>query len=113
MLWYGGSNRGMSEPAHEDPAAIEFDREEAWVVHTALLTSIEADLDAGEESSAEIRLLREVEADAAFDTSELALVRDALVAYLGDAPLRDRAPGRAALRRIHATIGGEAEGASI
>lgn len=94
----------MTAPAHEDSAASEFTREEAWVVHTALLASIEDALDAEEESPAEIGLLRELEAEETFDTVELTLIRDALVSYLGDAPLRDRAPGRAALRTIHAVI---------
>lgn len=103
----------MTAPAHENPAALEFTREEAWVVHAALLESVEAALDAGEESPAEIGLLRELEGDATYDTVELTLVRDALVSYLGDAPLRDRAPGRAALRNIHAAIDDEAEETTV
>lgn len=99
----------MTEPAHEEPAAVEFSREEAWVVHDALLSAIEAAVDAGVESPAELRTLRAVEADEGFDERDLDRIGDALVSYLGDAPLRDRAPGRTALRDVRGVLG---EGAS-
>lgn len=98
----------MSAPAHgngRDQAALDFSREEAWVVHAALLAEIGQLTEEGEESTAECRLLQKLEAERPqFDADEVELIRGALNAYLADAPLRDRAPGRAALNSVQKSL---------
>ncbi|GAB3415377.1 hypothetical protein GCM10027435_11440 [Haloparvum alkalitolerans] len=96
----------VTPPAHDDPTAPDLGREEAWVAHVALLAATEEAVEAGAESPPELDALATLEGDGLFDGDELRLLRDALVTYLGDAPLRDRAPGRAALRSVNAAIRG-------
>lgn len=96
----------MTQPAHDDPTAPDLGREEAWVTHVALLAATEEAVDTGAKSPPEFDALVTLEDDGRFDRDELRLLRDALVTYLGDAPLRDRAPGRTALRSVNAAIRG-------
>jgi len=88
----------MAPPTTGDP--IPLSREEAWVAHAALIAAGEAAVDAGDDAPAQCRPLRRIERDRALTPDGAALLRDALIDYLGDAPVRDRAPGRALLRRI-------------
>jgi hypothetical protein len=89
-----------------DAADLGFTRAEAWVVHHALLASVESALDSEECPEPELDLLRAVEAgEERFSRPEAEVVRNALVAYLSDAPLRDQKPGRDALRRIRSELG--------
>lgn len=94
----------MSPPAHERSIALDLSREEAWVAHTALLRAAEEAVDNGAESPAELDLVQRIEDGTPFDEEGLTLLRGALVAYLADAPLRDRAPGRGALRSVDAAL---------
>ncbi len=54
------------------------------------------------------RPLRRIEQGEPLGPAETALLHDALVEYLGDAPVRDRAVGRALLRRTAAATGASA-----
>lgn len=98
----------MSAPAHgnrRDRGALDFSREEAWVVHAALLARIGRLTEDGKEAAAECRTLRKLEAERPqFETDEAELLFEALGEYLADAPLRDRAPGRAALDSVRKTL---------
>ena len=117
----------MSPPRDGQSADPTFTREEAWVAHAALLAACEraaddhrtvdppalagpTERDAGRDT-AEVdpanpyrQPIRRIERGDPLDTTETALLHDALVDYLGDAPVRDRAAGRALLRRTAATI---------
>ena len=86
----------MTPPTTDGPPAPTTSREEAWVAHVALL---DAARNAADEDAAYRRPIESIERGAALDDEGVALLRDALVDYLGDAPVRDRAPGRALLRR--------------
>ncbi|WP_435094207.1 hypothetical protein [Halorubrum sp. N11] len=90
----------MSSPRNGDPIRLSLSLEEAWVAHAALFHAGEAAVAAGDDAPGECRLLRSIERDRALTPDGAALLRDALIDYLGDAPVRDRAPGRALLRRI-------------
>ena len=82
-----------------DTIDLALSREEAWVAHAALLDACERAVDAGEDASPYRRPLDRIEREADLDSDGTASLRDALVDYLGDAPVRDRALGRALLRR--------------
>jgi len=94
----------MTPPAHGRSTALDLSREEAWIAHVALLRAAEKAVDDGAESPAELELVRRIEDVTPFDEEGLTLLREALVSYLTDAPLRDRAPGRAALRSVDAAL---------
>jgi hypothetical protein len=86
----------MSPPTTDGPPAPTASREEAWVAHAALIDAATA---ATDDDRPYHRPIESIERGAALDDEDIALLRDALVDYLGDAPVRDRAPGRALLRR--------------
>ncbi|GAB6879255.1 hypothetical protein JCM17823_15290 [Halorubrum gandharaense] len=91
-------------PPSEDRPTFDPTREEAWVAHVALLAAGEAAVDDGDETPPQLRAVRAIESDADLDREELAMVHDALVDYLGEAPVRDRAPARSALRDASAAL---------
>ena len=86
----------MTPPTTDGPPAPTTSREEAWVAHAALIDAATAATDDDESYR---RPIESIERGTALDDEEIGVLRDALVDYLGDAPVRDRAPGRALLRR--------------
>ena len=86
----------MSPPTADGPPAPTTSREEAWVAHAALIDAATA---ATDDDRPYRRSIESIERGAPLDDEGIALLRDALVDYLGDAPVRDRAPARALLRR--------------
>jgi hypothetical protein len=90
----------MTAPTNGDRVRLSLSREEAWVAHAALLDAGAAAAAAGDDAPAQCRPRRRIERDSALDPDGAELLRDALIDYLGDAPVRDRAPGRALLRRV-------------
>jgi|AntRauMinimDraft_4_1070384.scaffolds.fasta_scaffold00038_39 hypothetical protein len=78
--------------------------EEAWVAHAALLDAGATAAAAGDETPPQCRPRRHIECGRALDADGVELLRDALIDYLGDAPVRDRAPGRSLLRRVDAAV---------
>lgn len=82
---------------HPPPTAS---REEAWIAHAALLAAGATAAAAGDETPPQCRPRRRIERGRALDAAGVELLRDALIEYLGDAPVRDRAPGRSLLRRV-------------
>ncbi len=89
----------MSDRNYEQMTTA-FPREEAWVVHAALLSQVESALDDGEPAPAELELVQCLETNGWIDDSDLELVRDALVQYLPNGPTRDEGPGQTALRAV-------------
>ncbi|MGM0604189.1 MAG: hypothetical protein ACQETB_00800 [Halobacteriota archaeon] len=95
----------MTAPAHGSSLALEYSTEEAWVIHTAVVSYVESKLDAGADPDVAIELLGRIEAgEYRFEGDELERLRDVLVAHLSDAPLRDRSPSREVIRRVNATL---------
>lgn len=90
----------MSDYGHESTSATEFPREEAWVIHAALLAQIEEVSDADVSAPAELKPLRSLEADQRIEGNSLEVVQDALVNHLPNAPFRDNQPGETALRAV-------------
>jgi len=90
----------MAPPTTGDSITLSLSHEEAWVAHAALLDAGEAAVDAGDDAPAQCRPIRRIERGRPLAPRDAVLLRDALVDYLGDAPVRDRAPGRALLGRI-------------
>jgi hypothetical protein len=86
-------------PPGTDTSGVAFSREEAWVAHAALLDACDRAAETGEDVARYRRPLRDIEQGRPLDPPAVALLRDALVEYLGDAPIRDRALGRALLCR--------------
>jgi len=97
----------MTPPQDESTRLITSDAEE-WVAHAALLDAYERAVDAGEDESHYQRALVRVEEGSPLDRPEQQLLRAALVEYLADAPLRDRAAARAVLRRTREHAGSPA-----
>ncbi|MUW14736.1 hypothetical protein GJ633_08695 [Halorubrum sp. CBA1125] len=92
----------MTSSTTDGPPAPTTSREEAWVAHAALL---DAAKDAPEDGRPYHQPLESIERGVPLDDRGVAMLRDALVDYLGDAPVRDRAPGRALLRRTDDATG--------
>ena len=90
----------MTPPTDPDRIRLSLSREEAWVAHAALLNAGAAAVDAGDDAPAQCRPIRRIESGRALTPDGAELLRDALVDYLGDAPVRDRAAGRALLGRV-------------
>lgn len=86
-------------PAGDELSDLVRSRKEAWVAHAALLDACERAVERDADASAYSRPLDRIERGRALTIEDERVLRDALVDYLGDAPLRDRAPGRALLRR--------------
>jgi hypothetical protein len=86
-------------PPHDDSVRLPSSTAEAWVAHVALLDAYERAVDAGEDGSRHGEALEQIEAGCALDRAGRVLLCEALVEYLADAPLRDRAVGRTLLRR--------------
>ncbi|MBP1921851.1 hypothetical protein J2751_000848 [Halorubrum alkaliphilum] len=113
-------------PPRDDTDGLVLGREEAWVAHAALLAACERSVDADPDAVAAIETdatridpaetpphgvpLRSIERDEPLDAEETALLREALIDYLGDAPVRDRAAGRALLRRTATAVGSTSNG---
>ncbi|WP_144799635.1 DUF7853 family protein [Halorubrum depositum] len=83
---------------------LSLSREEAWIAHAALLDAGAVAAAAGDDPPAQRRPIRRIERDRALAPEGTELLRDALIDYLGDAPVRDRAPGRALLRRVDEAV---------
>lgn len=95
----------MAEPVEDGWRTLAFSREEAWVVHAALLDRVRTAVEAGDSSEGypELDALTAIECGRErFAPEEIAVIRRALEAYLRRAPPRDLAPGQAALRRTAA-----------
>ncbi|MFB9825269.1 MULTISPECIES: DUF7853 family protein [Halobaculum] len=95
----------MAKPVEGGWRTLAFSREEAWVVHAALLDGVRTAVEAGDatEGFPELDALAAIEdGRERFDPAEVDVIRGALEAYLPGAPPRDLAPGRAALRRTDA-----------
>lgn len=92
----------MVEPVENRWRTLAFAREEAWVVHVALLARVRRAVEDGDadDSYPELEALEALEdGRERFSPHEVSVIRSALEAYLTAAPPRDVAPGRAALRR--------------
>ncbi|MFC6786965.1 hypothetical protein ACFQFH_14075 [Halobaculum halobium] len=92
----------MANPVEGERRTLAFSREEAWVVHAALLDGVRTAVEDGNsaEGYPELDALRAIEGGRErFDREEAGVIHGALKTYLGGAPKRDRAPGQAALRR--------------
>lgn len=91
----------MTQPTCHGPDSVDCSREEAWVLHAAVLDHIERAVDADRSPDRGVAVLERVEACEPLDTADRDLVRDALVTYLdGDSPERDRAPGWSMLAEL-------------
>ncbi|QLG60630.1 DUF7853 family protein [Halorarum salinum] len=99
----------MPAPVRDRTALLDVTREEAWVVHSALMEQLRADAagDGDPDGDAvEVDALERLErSPVQFTPDEARAVREALVEYLAHAPPRDRAPGRAALRTTESVLG--------
>lgn len=94
----------MSPSTNWNRNPLSFTREEAWIAHAALLDAGAAAVDAGDDAPAQCRPIRRIERDRPLGPRDAVLLRDALVEYLVDAPLRDREPGQALLSRVDDAI---------
>lgn len=102
----------MTPPTTGEPIPLSLSHEEAWVAHAALVDAGEAAADAGDDAPPQCRPIRRIERGRPLAPRGAALLRDALVDYLGDAPVRDRAPGRELLRRVDEAVESESESPS-
>jgi hypothetical protein len=86
----------MPQPCH-GPASLGLSREEAWVLHAAVVRRIERELEAGREPT-DVETLRErIERCESLDAAHLDAAERALCTYLEDAPERDRPHAQAVL----------------
>jgi hypothetical protein len=71
------------------PDGLDISREDAWVLHAALLAWIDGEIDDDRTPRFEFGLLRKVEECERLTTAELRVVRQVLEAYRDDAPPED------------------------
>jgi hypothetical protein len=90
----------MASPTCHGPDGLDCSREEAWVLHAALLDHIEGVVADDRSPDRAVEVLDRIEACDPLDPTDRRLVREALRGYLPDAPERDRAPGRAMLATL-------------
>jgi hypothetical protein len=92
----------MVQPSH-GPASLGLSREEAWVLHAAVLQRIERELEAGRNPT-EVEALRErIESGDSLDSTHLDAAERALSTYLDGAPERDRTHAQAVLDYVRMT----------
>jgi len=89
----------MSPTCH-GPDGLDCSREEAWVLHAAVLDHVERLVTADRSPDRAMAILDRVEACESLDATDRKLARDALSTYLDDAPERDRAPVRQMLAAL-------------
>lgn len=82
------------------PDGLDISREDAWVLHAALLAWIESEIDDDRTPRFEFGLLRKVEECERLTTAELRAVRQVLEAYRDDAPPADEAAVEALLTNV-------------
>ncbi|WP_251328716.1 hypothetical protein [Haloplanus pelagicus] len=94
----------MSPATCHGPDGVDLSREQAWVLHAALLDHVERTVDAGRSPDRAVAILERTETCEPLDPADRALVRDALTTYLTDAPARDRKPARAILTALDGQV---------
>lgn len=87
----------MDQPTCNGPAGLDLSREEAWVLHAAVLDYVDDELDAGNEPERELALLDAIESCADLDDDDVDRLTELLARYLDDAPEPDRPHARAIL----------------
>jgi hypothetical protein len=80
----------MSPTTCHGPDGVDLSREEAWVLHAAVLDHVERIVAADETPDRALTVLDRIESCAPLDATDRDLVCEALSAY--DAPERDQAP---------------------
>jgi len=94
----------MTPPTNGDRIRLALSRDEAWIAHAALLDAGAAAVAAGDDAPPQCRPRRRIERGRALSPADAELLREALIDYLADAPVRDRASGRALLRRVNGVV---------
>jgi hypothetical protein len=94
----------MGEPTSDREAVLDLDREEEWVAHTALVREIDRLLDEGSDPAKERSVLLAVERGEPIDAKGLRTLREAVDAYLKEAPERDVVTGRSVLETVDAAL---------
>jgi hypothetical protein len=79
----------MSPTTCHGPDDVDLSREEAWVLHAAVLAHVERAVAAGGSPDRALTILDRIESCAPLDAADRDVVREALSTY--DAPDRDRA----------------------
>mgnify|MGYP000406744382 CR=1 FL=1 len=88
-------------PTHcHGPDDLDCSREEAWVLHAAMLDHVERLVAADRSPERAMAILDRVETCEPLDATDRDLARDALATYLDDAPERDREPVRKVLSAL-------------
>jgi hypothetical protein len=92
----------MAQSCH-GPAPLGLSREEAWVLHAAVVRQLERELEAGTDPTAVETLRARIEDCESLDSAHLDAAERALRSYLDDAPERDRPHAQAVLDyvRLH------------
>lgn len=90
----------MSPTTHHGPEGVDLSREQAWVLHDALLDYVERVVEADDSPDHAMEVLDRVETGESLDTLDRVLAREALSAYLDDPPERDREPAQAAMASL-------------
>jgi len=80
----------MSPTPRHGPHGVDLSREEAWVLHAAVLDHVERTVAAGHEPTRALAVLDRIESGDRLDETDRSVARDALDTYLESAPARDR-----------------------
>lgn len=90
----------MSPSTCHGPDGVDCSREEAWVLHAAVLDHAERTAATGQSPDRAVAVVDRIESCESLDAADLELVRDALSTYLTGAPDRDLDPGRSVLATL-------------
>lgn len=95
----------MTASAHNSPTSLDLTREQAWVVHAALVAAVERLVDDEQDPSDALSLIHSLEVDETFEEDELEYLLDALRTYAEeDAPSRDRASAKHVIADVEAEL---------
>jgi hypothetical protein len=94
----------MTAPPHNSPVSLDLTREETWAVHAAVATEIDRLVDADEDPTDAVDLLRTIEADEPFESAELDYLQEILRTRVeSDAPPEDRTIAQRVLSQIESS----------
>ncbi|MFB6122109.1 MAG: hypothetical protein ABEJ78_01440 [Haloferacaceae archaeon] len=90
----------MTQPTQHGPAELDLSREQAWVLHAAVLDYVDAEREVGNEPAREVSLLRAIESGGDLTDGDAARIAELLATYLDGAPAMDLPHGRAVLDAV-------------
>jgi len=95
----------MTPSTHDHTPALSYSREDAWLLHAALLSYLDREAASGRDTTPIAQLLISIETgQSKFDRHELKILRDALVSHITEASPHEQARSRELLCQINSIL---------